>query len=80
MTKKLETQELENLKSLLAKLDQIRRAIGEIEEKKFEYLLADKDTRMLLNTSKKELEDKYGRITIDTETGEITKVEEPVEA
>ena len=83
VTNKIEKEELENLQTLTATNSQNLNKLGLLE---FKLLKAEEEKWALkeeiANTDKqyvdvlKELQEKYGRVEIDLETGEITPEEE----
>lgn len=72
---KIEKEELDKIVEQQVELNNLLKRIGFIETEKDGLLKAYIEVLSDSNTSKKELEDKYGAINIDLSDGSYTKVE-----
>ena len=72
---KLKKKELEDLKSLVEKIATTQNEIGlnTVNGHKLDHSFSQLE--MQLNTMKSDLENTYGKININIETGEIDKIE-----
>jgi len=77
--KKITKKELEEVSDLKKNLDGVITNIGVLETQKHALLHKVAEVNEKLANNKKELEDKYGSINIDLETGEYTKIEKEEE-
>ena len=77
--KKITKKELEEVTVLKINLDGVITNIGVLETQKHALLHKVAEVNEKLANNKKELEDKYGSINIDLETGEYTKIEKEEE-
>jgi hypothetical protein len=77
--KKITKKELEEVTVLKKNLDGVITNIGVLETQKHALLHKVAEVNEKLANNKKELEDKYGSINIDLETGEYTKIEKEEE-
>jgi hypothetical protein len=77
--KKITKKELEEVTVLKKNLDSVITNIGVLETQKHALLHKVAEVNEKLANNKKELEDKYGSINIDLETGEYTKIEKEEE-
>jgi len=73
--KKITKKELEQVVAIKNKLDGIVNSIGVLETQKHAQLHKVAAINEELAKSKQELEDKYGSINIDLQTGEYTVIE-----
>lgn len=75
--KKLISQsELESLQKHVAEANKVQMQIGGVEAHKFELVKSLQKVSLDLARVQKELEEKYGNVNIDLQTGEITSNEE----
>jgi len=74
--KKITKAELEKVSTQNKQLEDTVIEIGILESKKHALLHKVAETNTVLEKQKKELEEKYGQISIDLKTGEYTKIEE----
>lgn len=74
--KKLESKELESLQKPLGLLAEVKSQLGDLELKKYDLQLYAGTVLNDLRTVQKELEEKYGSVSINTNTGEITDLPE----
>jgi len=77
--KKITKKELEEVTVLKKNLDGVITNIGVLETQKHALLHKVAEVNEKLANNKKELEDKYGSINIDLDTGEYTKIEKEEE-
>lgn len=75
MAKEISKKHFETLKGLLTKQAQGRAQLGLIAEQKVTLALQLVDINKAINTHKQLLEDTYGQINIDMETGTYTDIE-----
>jgi ribonuclease HII len=75
--KKLTEVELTGLKEAITKVNNIQMQIGGIEAQKYEYLGMVKTASEELQLVQKDLEEAYGQVNIDINTGEIQEQVEP---
>jgi hypothetical protein len=68
-------QELKQIQTQQEKVNLILTEIGYQESKKHSLLHELADANVVINKTKKDLEDKYGPITIDLSNGDWTTVE-----
>jgi hypothetical protein len=71
---KVTAEELALLTEKVGAMNKVQMQIGGIEAHKHELLHSIAELNNQLQTVQKELEEKYGSITIDLSTGEITYV------
>jgi hypothetical protein len=80
---KLSTKELKKLKDQLTEISKLKAAIGELEisyQVQKQSLLAQATAAQTkFNDLGKDIEEEYGKCTIDINTGELTPVEEDVD-
>lgn len=74
--KKITDKELGQLHEHIGALNHIVSQVGQIETRKFYAMQAHQEGEAKLRSLRKELNDKYGNVNIDTKTGEISKVKE----
>ena len=81
-TQKLSEKELQDLKEIQSKSNKITMSLGQVEVQKAildgqknDLLTQLADLQENQNKIGKELQDKYGSVNINLETGEITKAE-----
>jgi len=73
---KIKQEELEKVVSIKKKLDGLVSEIGVVETQKHALLHKVAEVNESLAKEKKLLEDAYGKISIDLETGEYTEITE----
>jgi hypothetical protein len=73
---KIKKQELEAVTSIKKELDNIVSEIGVVETQKHALLHKVAEVNESLAKEKKVLEEAYGKISIDLETGEYTEITE----
>jgi hypothetical protein len=76
MAQKIKNDELESLKELVGKETQIVNQIGLLEAEKHSGLHALAQVRDDLQKKKVEIEDKYGKISINLEDGSYEEIQE----
>jgi hypothetical protein len=80
---KLSTKELKKLKDQLTEISKLKAALGELEisyQVQKQSLLAQATAAQTkFNDLGKDIEEEYGKCTIDINTGELTPVEEDVD-
>ncbi len=80
---KLSTKELKKLKDQLTEISKLKAALGELEigyQVQKQSLLAQATAAQTkFNDLGKDIEEEYGKCTIDNNTGELTPVEEDVD-
>jgi hypothetical protein len=80
---KLSAKELKKLKDQLTEISKLKAALGELEisyQVQKQSLLAQATAAQTkFNDLGKDIEDEYGKCTIDINTGELTPVEEDVD-
>lgn len=72
---KLKEDELKGLQEAIAKVNNIQMQIGGLEAQKHELLHSINKASEELSVVQKELEEKYGQVSINVQTGEITSDE-----
>lgn len=77
---KLTKQELENVQKAVSSVRAITARIGDLEIAKSTMLGEYQKAQMQLAEERKVLQDKYGNVSIDVESGEYEVVEESEEA
>jgi|TARA_R110001592_G_scaffold136176_1_gene353115 conjugal transfer/entry exclusion protein len=75
MSKILKKEELAKLQEAVAKVNQIKNEIGNIEVQKHGLLHLAADANNSLSEVQKELEEVYGNVNVDVITGEIAEQE-----
>jgi predicted transcriptional regulator len=76
---KIKDEQLEKLQGLIKELNQIQSQLGSIELQKHSLLHQSSDLQNGLNEFQKELEEEYGKVSINVTDGtyeEITKEDE----
>tara|TARA_R110000744_G_scaffold59578_1_gene123861 strand:- start:1354 stop:1596 length:243 start_codon:yes stop_codon:yes gene_type:complete len=76
MSKKLKKSELELLQNSVNTLNNLQIQVGGLEGQKHELLHSMSKAKEDLGVIQKELEDRYGQVSVDIKTGEI-KSNEP---
>jgi|TARA_B110000977_G_scaffold193743_1_gene269176 hypothetical protein len=75
MSKKLTSEELKNLQDAVNSLNQIQLQVGGLELQKHELQHAAAEAKVALEKVQKELEDEYGQVSVDIQTGDIKESE-----
>jgi hypothetical protein len=75
MSKKIEEQELANLKEKVSNINSLQMQIGGLEAQKHELLHGISLATTEFQNVQKELQDKYGKVSINISTGEISEDE-----
>ena len=75
MSKKLKKGELQSLQDSVNQLNNLQIQIGGLEAQKHELLHSMDKAKQDLSVVQKELEDKYGQVSVDIKTGEIKENE-----
>jgi len=76
MDKKLNEDELKSLQENVSKLNQIHIELGRLENQKHKILHQVNEIESLFDELQKQLEDKYGKVSINIENGELSEIEE----
>ena len=74
--KKIDEKELKSVQEKVAKINQAQMQVGGLEAQKHIALHAITNLQDELQALQKTLEDKYGRVSINLQTGEITELPE----
>lgn len=74
MGKKIKKKELEKLQAALNQQDQLLRALGVIEDEKHVALHKLAQVKEEVQAIQKELNDTYGEVKINVQSGEITEI------
>lgn len=74
--KKITEQELENIKSVISKIQATENEVLELSFKKHHAMHMHAELNAQLDIVKKEIEAAYGKINVNLETGEYTEVKE----
>ena len=75
MSNKVTAEELKTIKDQQAELGQVLNQIGQLEANKHALLHKIAGVNEGIEDTKKQLEEKYGSINIDLETGTYTEIE-----
>ena len=75
MSKKLSEVELKELQEVIGKINEVQMQIGGLEMQKQELILAGVEAKKALGETQKTLEETYGQVQIDIQTGEIKENE-----
>jgi len=73
---KIKQEELEKVTSIKKELDKVISEIGVLETQKHALLHKIAEVNEELSKEKEKLEESYGKISIDLETGEYTEITE----
>jgi len=73
---KITEKELKTIKEQQQKIQTVVFDLGALEAKKFEISIALKQFNEALNSTKKELEEKYGQVNIDLKDGSYKEIVE----
>ena len=76
MSKSITAEELKQIKDQQAELGQVVNQIGQLEANKHALLHKIAGINEGIEGTKKQLEEKYGSINIDLETGTYTEIED----
>ena len=77
---KVSKTELKNIKEAQEALDSAIRSVGALEYKKSVIMKSMHEAADKVENLKSKLEKKYGSVNINLETGDMTKIEQPVAA
>jgi hypothetical protein len=72
---KIENEELELLKKTVSEINNLQMQIGGVEAQKHELLHAIANANGEFQKIQKDLEEKYGKVSVNLNTGEITEDE-----
>tara|TARA_R110000822_G_scaffold272251_1_gene394835 strand:- start:71 stop:307 length:237 start_codon:yes stop_codon:yes gene_type:complete len=75
MSKKLSEVELKELQGVIGKINEVQMQIGGLEMQKQELILVGVEAKKALGETQKTLEETYGQVQIDIQTGEIKENE-----
>ena len=78
--KKIKDEQLEELQGKLKMIDSIRMQVGTLENQKFAYLSQMAAVQQELNGMQNDLQDEYGKVSINITDGTITELPEEDEA
>jgi|TARA_R100000353_G_scaffold128820_1_gene91437 chaperonin cofactor prefoldin len=78
--KKIKDEQLEELQGKLKMIDSIRLQVGTLENQKFAYLSQMAAVQQELNQMQNDLQDEYGKVSINITDGTITEIPEEDEA
>jgi len=76
---KLTEEELKSIQTAVSNLNQAKTILGEATNQAFKAQLQVNSMEEAMVSAQKELEDKYGSITVDLNTGEYEEVVEEAE-
>jgi len=76
MENKLSEKELKSLQENVSKLNQVHIELGRLENQKHKILHQVNEIESLFDELQKELEEKYGKVNINIETGEFQEIKE----
>ena len=76
MDKKLTEDELKSLQENVSKLNQVHIELGRLENQKHKILHQVNEIESMFDKLQKELEEKYGKVNINIETGEFEEIQE----
>ena len=76
MDKKLTEDELKSLQENVSKLNQVHIELGRLENQKHKILHQVNEIESMFDKLQKELEEKYGKVNINIETGEFEEINE----
>jgi len=76
MDKKLTEDELKSLQENVSKLNQVHIELGRLENQKHKILHEVNEVEKLFDELQKNLEDKYGKVSINIDNGELTQIQE----
>tara|TARA_B110000046_G_C13015817_1_gene408686 strand:+ start:3390 stop:3632 length:243 start_codon:yes stop_codon:yes gene_type:complete len=75
MSKKLTQEELKGLQEAVNAMNGIQLQIGGLEAQKHELLHSMEDAKVKLGEIQKQLEEVYGQVAVDIQTGDIKEEE-----
>jgi len=78
--KKITDEELKSVQEKVSNINQVQMQIGGMEVQKNIALDTIKASQMDLQTIQKELEDKYGKVSVNLQDGTITEIPEEDES
>jgi len=78
--KKIKDEQLEELQGKLKMIDGIRLQVGSLENQKFAYLNQMAAIQQELNKMQTDLQEEYGKVSINVTDGTITDIPEEDEA
>ena len=73
---KLNEDELKSLQDNVSKLNQVHIELGRLENQKHKILHEVNDVEKLFDELQKQLEDKYGKVSINIDNGELSEIKE----
>lgn len=76
MDLKIKDEELVRLQALVNQISQAQMELGQVESRKFDLIAAIPAFRKDLETFQKELEEEYGKVTININDGTIREQED----
>ena len=76
MDKKLTEDELKSLQENVSKLNQVHIELGRLENQKHKILHQVNEIESSFDEFQKKLEDKYGKVSINIENGELSEIKE----
>jgi|TARA_R100001163_G_scaffold13755_1_gene12779 chaperonin cofactor prefoldin len=76
MEKKLTEDELKSLQENVSKLNQVHIELGRLENQKHKILHEVSEVEKLFDELQKTLEDKYGKVSINIDNGELSEIKE----
>ncbi len=79
MDLKIKDEQLVKLQALVNQVNQAQMELGQVETRKFDLIAAIPVFRKDLETFQKELEDEYGKVTINVHDGTIKQKENGVD-
>ena len=74
--KKIKDEQLEELQGKLKMIDGIRLQVGTLENQKFVYLNQMASVQQELNKMQNDLQEEYGKVSINITDGTITEIPE----
>jgi nucleoid DNA-binding protein len=78
--KKITDEELKSVQEKVNSINRVQLQVGGLEVQKASALEAIKVSQMDLQAIQQELEEKYGKVTVNLQTGAITEIPEEDEA
>ena len=76
MANKLSEKELKSIQENVSKLNQVHIELGRLENQKHKILHQINEIESMFDELQKELEEKYGKVNINIETGEFEEIKE----
>ena len=76
MANKLSQKELKSLQENVSKLNQVHIELGRLENQKHKILHQVNEIESMFDELQKDLEEKYGKVNINIETGEFEEIKE----